>query len=818
MAQKPNMPQPVPNDTAEPDQPWALRIGYALLLFWLIRSWLVPLQQLSDFTEVYRITPFLVAFALFLALDTLRMPGAAAWIVRIAIIVATTAVLHSGQWFPGADWWLSWLHDLNEDAVHAAQGELEFISPATRTMLFVAGWGFFIWVLQSFVADRQQLLWFVMMTLIYLIALQLIFDKDMSYGLLSAAGAGLLLQGWLQADRWTRWKRSGSSVLADYKPRSTPPKQERSAFWTPIVASCVLTALLMLGAWAGALQHPVQGKTIDWSGPLASWQERLHFLEDHGTNNSSASAGKTGYGSDDSRLGYPLTADDSVVFVARTTKLTYWRGDSKSTYTGSGWYASDTDTVQLKASSSPSDSGSDASGMTTAAHATVKSSSTAVTQQVFLKQRFTQLFLGGSLMSIDSLVSQDGDSISPDWLWKDQWSERYFLPALADPLSSYTVQVASWEQGAESAQPAPAGAAVSEANDAYLQLPDRLPARVSELAFNLTKDEPTVYAKVEAIERYLRSHYTYSLEQTRPPAEGQDFVDQFLFEQKMGYCDHFSTAMAVMLRSVGIPSRWVKGFAPGQVISMETNGANGTPVYNVEVRNKNAHSWVEVYLPTAGWVPFDPTPGFGEGSASESAVRTASTAAANQTSDIAADGSILQSLVNYTSSLSQLIPMVMGILAVLSTLAHKGMDFFHNGWLWIRHWLPLSLWIAVACLTAMFIHMWITFRAGAVHRTAERDNIPVRLRRGIRFNGVRAYAVQRASDRLWRKLQRRWGRVEPAQTLREYMLTRSYNTDAQRESLLRFIRLQETLKYNAGNPAVTRRQLHEAWQDIRKSL
>nr|WP_051621232.1 transglutaminase-like domain-containing protein [Paenibacillus sp. UNC451MF] len=815
MAQKPIMPQPEPNAVAEPDQPWTLRIGYALLLFWLIRAWLVPLQQLSDFTEVYRITPFLVAFALFLALDTLRMPGAVAWPLRIAIIFAATAVLHSGQWLPGGDWWLSWLHDLNQDAVHAAQGQLEYISPATRTMLFVTGWGFFIWVLQSFVADRQQLLWFVMMTLIYLIALQLIFDKDMSYGLLSAAGAGLLLQGWLQAERWTRWKRSGTSA---YGFRSPPYRQERSSLWTPIAASCALTGLLMLGAWAGALQHPVQGKSIDWSGPLASWQEHLHFLEGAASDNRLASAGKTGYGSDDSLLGYPLIQDDTVVFVARTTQLTYWRGDSKATYTGRGWYASDSDPVQMSSSFTQTDSSSDASEMKTAVHNPADADKKIVMQQIFLKQRFTQLFLGGELTQIDSLVSQNGQPISPEWVWKDQRSGRYFLPALADPLSSYSVQVASWDRAA-STQSSSEAAGVIEADDAYLQLPERLPSRVSELAYEVTKNSSTPYDKAQAIQKYLRSHYTYNLEQTRPPVEGQDFVDQFLFEQKMGYCDHFSTAMAVMLRAVGIPSRWVKGFSPGQVIATETGGTNGATVYNVEVRNKNAHSWVEVYVPSEGWVPFDPTPGYSGGAAPDSNVRTASAETVAPSSDQKADGSVWQRLLSQASSLSQLIPTGIGLLETLSTLAKEGVAFFHNGWLWIRPWLPLSLWIAAACLIAIFIHMWITFKSGAAgNRPDEQAEKPIRLRRGARFGGVRAYAVQRASDRVWKKLQRRWGRAEPTQTLREYLLTRSYGSDAQRESLLRFIRLQETLKYNAGPPAVTRRQLLEAWHNIRKSL
>ncbi|MBM9834622.1 transglutaminase domain-containing protein, partial [Enterococcus faecalis] len=80
-----------------------------------------------------------------------------------------------------------------------------------------------------------------------------------------------------------------------------------------------------------------------------------------------------------------------------------------------------------------------------------------------------------------------------------------------------------------------------------------------------------------------------------------DYVDQFLFESQVGYCDNFSTAMVVLLRSLEIPARWAKGFSPGSPAT-----ENGITTYTV--RNLNAHSWVEVYFDGYGWVPFEPTP------------------------------------------------------------------------------------------------------------------------------------------------------------------------------------------------------------------
>ena len=115
---------------------------------------------------------------------------------------------------------------------------------------------------------------------------------------------------------------------------------------------------------------------------------------------------------------------------------------------------------------------------------------------------------------------------------------------------------------------------------------------------------PNRYDQAAAVRDYLQTHYTYSLSHTRVPRAGEDLTDQFLFQQKTGYCVHFSTAMTVMLRSQGIPARWVKGYLPGT--PMEGGNASGQMV---QVTEADAHAWVEVYLAGAGWVPFDPTPG-----------------------------------------------------------------------------------------------------------------------------------------------------------------------------------------------------------------
>jgi hypothetical protein len=120
-------------------------------------------------------------------------------------------------------------------------------------------------------------------------------------------------------------------------------------------------------------------------------------------------------------------------------------------------------------------------------------------------------------------------------------------------------------------------------------------AQMFDLAEELTADEPTSYDAAKAVETHLRENYAYS---ELPPDHTFPLSD-FLFEDRVGYCQQFSGAMALMLRMVGIPSRVVTGFAPGR-----RNLENET----FTVRNLDAHSWVEVFFNEIGWVTFDPTP------------------------------------------------------------------------------------------------------------------------------------------------------------------------------------------------------------------
>jgi transglutaminase-like putative cysteine protease len=130
----------------------------------------------------------------------------------------------------------------------------------------------------------------------------------------------------------------------------------------------------------------------------------------------------------------------------------------------------------------------------------------------------------------------------------------------------------------------------------YTQVPDTLPTRVRDLAIQLTESAETPFDKARALEQYLR---TFPYDETiTGPKPGQDGVDYFLFEQRSGYCDYYASSMAVMLRSLGIPARLAQGYSQG-----EQEPSSGAYL----VRQRDAHTWVEVYFPGYGWIEFEPT-------------------------------------------------------------------------------------------------------------------------------------------------------------------------------------------------------------------
>lgn len=132
---------------------------------------------------------------------------------------------------------------------------------------------------------------------------------------------------------------------------------------------------------------------------------------------------------------------------------------------------------------------------------------------------------------------------------------------------------------------------------AYFDVP-AIDPRIRTLAETITSGLSNPYDKARQIEQYLKNGFVYSLDMA-PNAGTADPLAAFLFNSKQGHCEYFASAMAIMLRCIGIPSRIVNGFQAGEYNELGRDFI---------VRQSNAHTWVEAFFPGESWVEFDPTP------------------------------------------------------------------------------------------------------------------------------------------------------------------------------------------------------------------
>lgn len=350
-----------------------------------------------------------------------------------------------------------------------------------------------------------------------------------------------------------------------------------------IVALAVLAALFLTGA---GLALPSHFATVD----LGLWRDRLQarlpLLADlRGTAVRRLALTfdlqQLGFGGSDDELGGPVRTSKSIALTltVRGSQLPdslYLRGRAPSYYTGRGWVPGSEQPVSTSIEAPPGQLHGQAS----------QTSLVADIQPQGLRTRtlFTLL---------EPIRLQTVGDVH--WL-HDLTAVGTPAPGVGD---TYTVTARQpLYSDDEIYRLTAAGGPAAAVPDEYLSVPVTLPERVASLAAEVAAGHEHPYDQILAIERFLRG-YEYNLEAERPP-EGADFVDYFLFEQPTGYCVYHASAMTVMLRTLGIPARYVTGFR------VALDGRPGS----YSVLNDMAHAWVEAYVPGYGWMTFEPTPAF----------------------------------------------------------------------------------------------------------------------------------------------------------------------------------------------------------------
>jgi transglutaminase-like putative cysteine protease len=265
---------------------------------------------------------------------------------------------------------------------------------------------------------------------------------------------------------------------------------------------------------------------------------------------------------------------DRVDFIINSDRPSYWRMNMYDTYTSSGWVNSPTKEYLLE----PKEPWVDIKTL---------SNRDTIRYTVTTDMKTDVHLTAGDFISSDmpTLVHVSaGEVMAVTTLRVLSPGERYTV------TSSTSNTVIGKFSGADEDYP-------QYIVDNYLQLPPDFPESVRQLSENITRAAETPYDKVTAIDDYL-SRFPY-IEKIEAPPEGTDGVQYFLFTQKSGFCLYFASAMAVMLRSVDVPSRLVAGYLPGDP---------GEEVGQYILRDKHYHTWTQAYFTGYGWVDLEATP------------------------------------------------------------------------------------------------------------------------------------------------------------------------------------------------------------------
>ncbi|HUP70065.1 MAG TPA: DUF3488 and transglutaminase-like domain-containing protein [Acidimicrobiales bacterium] len=301
---------------------------------------------------------------------------------------------------------------------------------------------------------------------------------------------------------------------------------------------------------------------------------------DGGTGEGAASFGYFGF-SDSLDTGLRGRPDNTLVMRVRASRPDFWRGQTFDVWDGRRWTLS-TERSRVLADGSPL-------SIPPVPGEEDLPQGPELVQTYYLDQSGPNVVFGANrvtrLYFPDRRVFQLSDGTLRAGV------------ALLDK-SAYTVvssRVPVTEEILRSAAQNPGGVPPAIATR-YLTLP-AIPPRVAELAERVTSSAPTVYDKVRALEAWMGANTRYSLD-IPPLPKGADAVEQYLFEDRTGFCEQIATSLVVMMRHLGVPARLAVGYTPGQ-----RNPFTGL----YEVKASDAHAWAEVWFPGIGWQSFDPT-------------------------------------------------------------------------------------------------------------------------------------------------------------------------------------------------------------------
>ncbi|WP_083584438.1 DUF4129 domain-containing transglutaminase family protein [Bacillus weihaiensis] len=538
---------------------------YYLFAFMLLWEWLRPLNDYTDTANTF-------IFILFIGLSFLLTFLKTKWYVNFPVKIFLILFILHGLFFEGVFFQFLWIKELGSELVYnlqlIPQADWVNMTPSFRTLLFFILLWLLVYLIHYWILVHRRIFFFFGLTLLYITILDTFTGYDATFAIVRTVLIGFFMLGLLYFDRLK-------------KVENLKLKKTASLRWVlPLLAFIMVSMVLAVLAPKASPQ---------WPDPVPYITAVGREEEEGGTKK------KIGYSQNDEKLGGGFVEDDSEVFTHVSTDRHYWRVETKDVYTGKGWEVSNPESELEEITDLQQElTWIDDRVVTKELEATVTIQEDYKYFHVIYPLGLTAL---ETEMELPLYVNRTTEQLSP-FAEGEGSREEFSVYEVDYKLPVYPLNEMKKEQVTDSLS--------EEFLDRYTQLPDTLPERVKQLAEKITVDDTNQYDKAKSIEEYLGSIiFTYDKEDVAIPGENEDYVDQFLFDTQKGYCDNFSTSMIVLLRSLDIPARWVKGYTGGEYIRAITNFEK-----EYRVTNNNAHSWVEVYFEGVGWVPFEPTQGF----------------------------------------------------------------------------------------------------------------------------------------------------------------------------------------------------------------
>jgi transglutaminase-like putative cysteine protease len=654
------------------------REGWLSLLLLLIVV-LSPTVSLADaaWADGLSITPWLALLAVLMGttLAKLRVRGRIAHLFASEIGLVTIGFYFAAS-LPGQDWaerfwglgyrvWV-WL-----DAAFGG-------GISNDVMLFTLLMALMAWFLgyaSAWLVFRRHNVWFALVACgsVLLVNLSYVPPNSLAYFLAFLLASMLLLMRVTLYKKESDWSRGD----ADYS---------HSLMWSFLWRGAILSVVIVAIAWAMPTGSVNASVAENWSYVTGPWQNlQSEFDRMFASVGASSAKAEGNRFSKTLALKGAIEMGPDIVMQVASPKPDYWATQVYDKYTGQGWMSSAPQTTRL-----------DSNDQRLAGTNTYSGRLDMEQRFRILVGRSTSIFAASSPVKLSLPVNAEHfDSLD------DLSAVRSVVPLR--PGQQYAVISSVSEASADDLRAA--GTDYPEWVQRYLELPPEMNEvvraappgrngyagrgmssllRVTSIARRTARGTDNPYDAASALESYLRG-FKYSIDVASPPPD-RDAVDWFLSTSREGYCDYFASSMAVMARTLGIPSRVVTGYNTGTYNEQ-------TGFY--DVRQENAHSWPELFFPSYGWVRFEPTP------SQPPSERPETTPATTEPTTDPMDNSDLQALSLDTSNRDKLL--LDDSMDLTSESSSGAGDPFESP--------SLSQYlIAAAFLTAVALALWLVLR------------------------------------------------------------------------------------------------------------